>query len=230
MLRLAHEGGCRSLVATPHMFLPPYNVIEPQAVVEAFTRLTAALAEVGRRPEFAFLAEVTLYLGSENYLCTEFLAALETGRLIPLNKSRYLLVEFPRFLAFELAVSAAERILAAGFVPVLAHVERYDYFQKSPRRLAGFAEMGCVSQLDAATLLGARGRHQARFADELLRQDLIHVIASDAHDTHRRRPNLSQAHQHLREAGSAGHARLWMWENPVRILANRDLAGRSVRE
>lgn len=232
LLELAHAGGTRSLVATPHRFLPSFPTTPCAAVADTFAHLVAAFADLSLQPEFAYLAEMTLYLGSENYLCAEFLAALDSGQVIPLNDSRYLLVEFPQFMAFEMVLSAAKRILAAGYMPVLAHVERYEFFHKDPQRLAGLAAMGCVAQLNASTLLGGHGSHgshgprgerQARFAAALVRQNLIQIIASDTHDSRRRPPDLSRAHQHLEAAGFASQARRWMWENPARVLANQEL-------
>ena len=57
----------------------------------------------------------------------EFLAALETGQVISYNGGRYLLVELSPYLAFDAVAMGMERVLAAGFVPVLAHAERYDF-------------------------------------------------------------------------------------------------------
>ena len=223
MLRLAHAGGTRALVATPHCFLPPYNNFDPVVLSHSFHCLTEHLQELRRqdeKDEYAFLSEITLYPGAENYVSPEFFDALEKGNLISLNASRYVLIEFPPSLPFEVAFSAVERILQAGLFPVLAHVERYPFFQRGTKRLAGLLEMGCIAQLNASTLLGASGRGPAKLANKLLDMGLVHVIGSDAHGADVRRPDLGRAADALARKRPADRIALWLWENAARILDN----------
>ena len=58
----------------------------------------------------SFLGEMSLYLGSENLVSSEFLQALENREVLTLNGSRYILVEFPRFLSYHIVESALEKI------------------------------------------------------------------------------------------------------------------------
>lgn len=224
MLRLAHAGGTRDLVATPHCFLAPYDNTDPVVVAHSFNRLLEHLEKLrceDEGDEYAFLSEMTLYLGAENYISPEFIDALAKGTVISLNNSRYVLIEFPLSLPFEVALSAVERILQVGFFPVLAHVERYSFCQKGTQRLAGLVGMGCLAQVNAATLLGASGRRQARLAAKLLDQGLVQLIASDAHGAEARRPDLSRAAAALAKKQPSERIALWLWENAARILDNK---------
>lgn len=222
MLAMAHAGGTRGLVATPHCFLEPWNNTDPVVISNSFDRLTshvAGLAEAGGAEEE--LGEMQLYLGAENYVSPEFFEALEEERVVSLNASRYLLVEFPMFLPPHAALASAERILHAGYFPVLAHVERYPFFQRGPKRLAQFVEMGCVTQVNASTFLGAMGRGSVRLARKLLDANLVHLIASDGHGTSARRPDLSRAAEALAGRYSEESVNRWMWQNAARILEDK---------
>ncbi len=223
MLRLAHQGGTRVMVATPHMFLPPYNN-DPAAMTDAFADTVQQLHQRSEQPGLSFLAEMSLHLGAESYLSPEFLEALTHGKVLSMNSSFYLLVEFPAFLSVDMLTSAMERILTAGFVPILAHVERYPPFCQQPRRLQHFLQLGCVAQLNGASLLGLEGRAQRKVAYSLLSQGLVQVIASDAHDCRRRAPILDQVCRVARKNFPADDIRDWVVENPRRILANEVLA------
>ncbi len=223
MLEIAHRGGTRTLVATPHMFLPPYNN-ELIAVNHAFARTVKLLAERRSRPEFAFLGELTLHLGSENYLSPEFLKAVDAGRVVPLNDGSYILVEIPLFLSFAMLRLAVERISATGLVPVLAHVERYPVFQHRAGRLAELVGMGCISQLDGTSVAGAQGRRIRKTAFSLLRQDLVHVIASDAHSSRTRTPDLASTFELLRKSFNEHQIMTWMSRNPARLIGNKSLS------
>lgn len=224
MLRLAHAGGTRALVATPHCFLSPYEISDPTLLASSFQRLTEHLERlrggVDAAGEYAFLGEMALYLGAENYVSPELFVALEQGAVVTLNDSRYLLIEFPPFLSYEVAVSAVERILQAGLFPVLAHVERYGFFRKGTRRLAALQAAGCVAQVNASTVLGASGRGLARWAGKLLDRGLVQIIASDGHGVEARRPDLGRVAAALGRRQPAERIALWLRENGARILAD----------
>lgn len=227
MLRLAHAGGTRVMVATPHCFLPPYDNGEPAIVGNSFRRLVEHLESLGRLDEtgeYSFLDDLELRLGAENYVSPEFFDALASKSVVGIDSSRYLLVEFAPLLPWTSALAAIERIFQAGRVPVLAHVERYLFFRKRPKRLAELREMGCVAQLNAATLLGASGRGPARLASRLLGKGLIDVIASDGHGVDSRRPDLGRAAAALGKRHPEDRIALWLWENAARILEDKALA------
>ncbi len=223
MLRLAYRTGTRAMVATPHMFLPPFNNNDLAEIKHAFAETVQELGRWQSEPGWSFLRDMSLYLGAENYLSPEFLEALEHGRVLSVNQSFYLLVEFSEFLSFEMLISAVERILATGRVPILAHVERYPPFRESPRMLEHLCEMGCVAQLNGASVLRTKGRAQRKIALSFLRQGLVQVIASDAHEHRIRTPVLDQVFAALKKTFSEPDVIAWMFENPRRILANQSL-------
>ncbi len=220
MLHLAHQSGTRTLVATPHMFLPPFDLDAPETVRGAFDRMTAALDDWRRRPGLEFLGDLSLHLGAENNLCGEFLEALPARRVVSLNGGLYLLIEISPYFSPTMLGSAVERILSAGFFPVLAHVDRYPELLRHPTRVAQLVEMGLIVQLNASSLL-ARKITPAAFA--LLDNGLVHAIASDGHDAGRRAPDLRPAAEVLRQRFSGDQIATWMFENPLRILNNQSL-------
>lgn len=220
MLQIAHQRGTRLLAATPHMFLPPYNNNDVATVHQAFTDTAKELWRRSHLPEFAFLQDLSLHLGSENYLSPEFLEALEQRRVLTLHGSRYLLLEFPTYLSFEMLVNALDRIALAGLVPVLAHVERYTPFLERPSRLAELVRRGCVAQLNGSSLLPPAGRPRRKIAHTFLRQGLVQVIASDAHDGRVRTPDLGTVFRVLRDKFPEHWILAWMYDNPRRILNN----------
>ncbi len=223
MLRIAHQSGTRMLAATPHMFLPPYNNNDVVAVYDAFAETVRELWRRSHLPEFSFLQELSLHLGSENYLSPEFLEALEQRRVLTLHGSRYLLLEFPSYLSFEMLASAVDRIALAGLVPVLAHVERYTPFLERPGRLAELVRRGCVGQLNGSSLLRLAGRSRRKTALSFLRKGMVQVIASDAHDGRLRTPDLGSVYGVLREKFPHHRIQAWMHDNPNRILNNEVL-------
>ncbi|MCP4654629.1 MAG: hypothetical protein GY856_04325 [bacterium] len=217
MLRIAHAGGTRRVVATPHMYHPLFRS-DPVEVEALFAHTAAELERRSEDPAFAFLREMTVNLGSENFISAEFLVALSQGRVLPLNGGSCLLVEFSGLLSPDGMEAALTRILEHGLVPVIAHVERYVPFSKSRKRMTRLRDMGCLMQINGSSLLGRAGRALRRVCLSLIKRDLVHLIASDGHGAECRTPDLREAFEFLKKKVPEERLAELMSENPTRIL------------
>jgi protein-tyrosine phosphatase len=223
MLRRAHTNGTRELVATPHMFLDLFDNFDPQAVKESFGQTKAELEKRSALPEFDFLSEMSLYPGAENFICREFLDALESRRVLTLNDSRYILVEAPPYLSVIQMRYAVDRVLASNLRPVIAHPERYLAFQDRPKRMVEFIEKGCVIQVNGGSLLGIYGRKARKTAWSLLKNDLVHIVASDSHGSSARPHDLGSVCSALKGTFGRSKLKLWLSVNPGSIVRNGPL-------
>ncbi len=223
MLRVAYEAGSRRLVATPHMFLDGYEKNDILLVNDRFAAMIAALKECSERPEFAFIREMRLSLGSENYASIEFLDALARGCVVPINGGRYLLVEFSPFLPLNKIEMILQRVLQSGYFPVIAHTERVTAVQEKPARLQDLAAMGCLFQVNGDSFLDSANPRLRKTSLTLAKEGFIHVIASDGHRPVRRPPTLSAASQKLQQKFSLQAAQTWLQENPARIVDNLEI-------
>lgn len=223
-LKMAHTGGTRRLVATPHMFSPLFDTPGAAAIRSAHRRLLEELAAASERPEHAFLRELRLDLGAENHLSPELLESARGGDLLTLNGSRYLLIELPFYSSRDVARTATSTLLDRGFVPVLAHVERYPFLVDSPAALDPFLASGCVAQINGSSLLPGAGRGLRRDARNLLRSGSIQAVASDGHGPGRRHPDLGPVFRELTSRFSPGEAERWLHDNPLALVENRSLA------
>ena len=143
---------------------------------------------------------------------------------MPFDNSRYVLVE----LGFSSYPLYTEQVLfelqVHGFVPILAHPERYHAVQEDPNLLGGLVEKGVLCQLTAASLMGEWGSRARETAFTLLEHSMAHLIASDAHSPSRRPPVLSPA---VREAGrrvGEERAQAMVTTVPGSILEDREMA------
>ncbi len=223
LLRVAHRAGTRRIVATPHMFSPNVPTGDAATLRGALEQLAGELRELSLREEHAFLREIEIFPGSENYVSPEFFTAFEQADVLTLNDSRYVLVEFSPFLAAPVVESALQRILGGGMVPVVAHVERYPTFEDQPERLAHLVEMGCILQINAQSLLLSRWSPSRKVCWSLLERGLAQIIASDTHDPNRRSPRMDDAFRRLSRKFPEERIRAWMWHNPSAILEDRPL-------
>src|SRR5207237_6562547 len=104
--------------------------------------------------------------------------------------SRYLLLELWNTEWLPDTERAIFELRASGFVPMLAHPERYRAIQKDAKRLATLRQQGVLAQLTAGSLIGMQGNTALRCAEMLLKKGLISCISSDAHGQRRRSPGV----------------------------------------
>jgi protein-tyrosine phosphatase len=223
MLQKVHANGTREMVATPHMFLDLFDNFDPQAVKESFGKTIAVLEKQHQLPEYNFLSDMTFYPGAENFICREFLDALEARRVLTINDSRYILVEAPPYLSVIQMRYAVDRVFAANLRPVIAHPERYLAFQDRPKRIAEFVEKGCVVQVNGGSLLGIYGRKAKKASWKLLKNDLVHIVASDNHGSAAKPHDLGTVYTALRGTFRKSKLKLWLSVNPGSIVRNGPL-------
>lgn len=181
MARAAVADGIAALAATPHA--GPHR---PQPnLAERVAELQAALD--------AHEIALRLLVGAEIALSPDVTARLSDRTLPTLAGSRYALVELPFNLLPPNVDQTLYEMQLAGFTPVMAHVERYRFVHGSPERLAEWAERGVILQLNAGSLRGDFGSSPRRVAEEVVGNDWPAILASDAHDSRRRKPQLAFA-------------------------------------
>lgn len=167
--------------------------------------------------------EIQLELGLEIYLVPGTAAELKAGRVWPLASSKYVLVELP----YQPWPTYTERSLfdlqLAGYIPILAHPERYTAIQADPNLMYRLAEKGVLAQVTAGALLGDHGSNTRKTAETLVSCNMVQFISSDTHGVtpRKRPPNLTGAVQAAEKLIDPGIARAMVEDNPAAVLANR---------
>lgn len=216
MARLAAADGITTVTATPHLFAR--RVVEMSRLNPA-ERIVAAAAELRTRLREAGIP-LEVAVGCEAPLCPEMLLLLKEGRLLTLNnQGRYLCLEMPDTAIPPATEEVCFELLVQGLTPILSHPERHPLFQERPERLAGLLKLGCLAQITAGSITGDFGWRVSRFTKKLLKEGLVTVVASDAHDTHWRPPQLSPALATLRRWLGEAQAQALVLDNPRKILA-----------
>ncbi len=216
MCRAAADGGTRTVLATPHR----KDVTEESSV----SHLRRLIAEANALNAANGVA-LTLALGMENHLSPDLPDEIAAGRALPMNASRYILIEMPFFGAPSWVEPTLDAVRRMGLTPVLAHPERIEAFQRDADMLARFIERGMLSQITAGSLVGAWGAEVERFTRDLLRRRMAHVMASDTHAAEgRRSPNLTYGVDAAASIVGRAAARRMVTDAPLAILEDRPLA------
>jgi protein-tyrosine phosphatase len=214
-LRAAQAGGTRAIVATPHQHPGRY----PNAA--ATLRAAHALLLAARDATGEELPEVLL--GAEVHLDHDLPERVEAEELLTLAGGPYLLLELPDQFAWPHVEDTIWRLRLSGRVPVIAHPERCGPVLREPARLRRLVELGCLVQVTGSSVAGVFGGPCRAQTEAFLRQGLVHVVASDAHDLRRRTPDLAAARQAVTTLlGGEAAARLFE-EHPRALMEGRPL-------
>src|SRR5216684_716312 len=181
LARVLVQEGIHTAIATPH-----YNdEFLLRSATEIQERVNQLQQELDRHN-----IPLRLFAGHEALIKPGLVEDIQAGRLATLNGSRYHLLE----LWNNSWVPETERVIfelrAAGIVPVIAHPERYRVIQQDVERLYVLVRRGVLTQLTASSLVGQWGKTVRRCAQALLKKNLIHCIASDAHGLYKRPPSI----------------------------------------
>ncbi len=211
MAAYAAQEGTEGIVATPHTNVTHgYRNYWDERLLEKLNRLQEQL-DILRIP-------LRLYVGQEIYLTDDVLSLLRAGRLVSLNRSRYILSEFSFRESPARMTELLAPLLSAGYIPVIAHPERYACVQEDWRICAMYRELGCAVQLNKGSIAGAFGQAAAHAARRILAAGLCDLVASDGHGVYRRRPELRSIHEWISTRFSIDYADHLTRINPGRIL------------
>lgn len=211
MCRMAAADGITHLVATPHCnysysFDPEKNR----------TKLAEIQAEVGD--------SIKLLLGCDFHLSYDNIRKLiEAREIFTVNGTEYVLVEFGEQFIPEQLDHVFYEIQCEGLKPILTHPERNSVFQRKPGLLYHWVMRGCLVQATAKSYTGGFGRTPMHYAEKWLSRNLIHFFASDAHDTRRRPPILSECYRKVEKARGKEIADLLLIRNPEAVINGRPL-------
>lgn len=158
---------------------------------------------------------IDLILGAEVKLSREMLDESNIKELCYTN-SDYMLVELPMSYYREWIPDVLYNLKIKGITPVIAHVERYNYFLKNIDLLYDIISAGSIAQINADSVI-----HPNWFIKNLLKNNFVHIIATDSHSVDKRPPRLKQAMQIIEKKYGTDYAN-YLKENSNMIVQNKE--------
>jgi protein-tyrosine phosphatase len=215
-LRLARRDGVKVVVATPHMKPGVYDNRR-----ETILERVSLVREAARGDE---AEQVTLLPGAEVYFTADLPARAKAKQLMTVGDGgRYLLLELPYQQIPMQVEDTIFQLRLLGLIPLMAHPERVAYYLEDIERVAASVRLGALTQVTASSFTGRFGDKARDFARAMLRRNLIHVLASDAHDVRHRPPVLTEALRAVAAEVGESAARRMVEETPRAILDGREL-------
>jgi protein-tyrosine phosphatase len=217
MARMAVADGITTIVCTPH--------VTPGLYDNTAAAIAAAVAALSRR-----LAEqavpLSLAVGADVHIAPDLERKL--GRTVPtLAGSRYFLFEPPHHVMPPRLDALVMGLLSSGFVPVLTHPERLTWLEGHYDLVRRLSAAGMPIQITAGSVTGAFGRQPRYWAERLLDEGLVDILATDAHNVGARPPRLAEARDAVAARLGEAEAHAMTSLRPAAILADEPLPPRA---
>lgn len=212
MCRIAVNDGIKKIIATPHV-QNGMDDSDANKVLEKIRMLNQLLKQEG--------LDLVIFPGAEVHLNDRLFDTdiLRGSSILTINDGKkYILLEFP----FQWIPPETEQIIfklkSMGFTPILPHLERNHRIQRNPHMVVRYVEMGAILQVTAQSITGDFDAVPLKCVLWMLKNNLVHVIASDAHSPIARPPILSRAVKVVSEMLGEEAAKKMVLEHPRMIL------------
>ena len=209
LLQKEYQDGVTEIILTPHfrrgMFETPQDVIEKQ------------FAKVQRMVQRSRTG-MKVYLGCEYHMHPQMVQDLNEGRRPTMAGSRYVLLEFSSLHSYAQIRNQVYVLAASGYVPIIAHVERYPCLLKRPVLIRELCELGAKIQLTSDSVLGEEGWRIRQFCRLLLKEHCVDYIATDAHNMRERSPQLQKCARYIESKFGEKYAEKIFIRNPRKII------------
>ena len=211
MGRMAVADGIVVVACTPHITPGVYDnrAEDIRKSVEAFQlRL--------------FESHIPLHVvsGCDGHMRPDFVTALNSGEVLTINRSRYVLFEPPHTVAPPRLEDLLFSIMASGYVPILTHPERLKWIETHFALIQRLSMAGVWMQLTAGSLTGRFGKRPQYWAEKMLGLGMVHILATDAHNLTTRPPLLAKAFAIARTAIGPDAANHLVVTRPIHIVDN----------
>ena len=186
MLKEAKEQNIETMILTPHYRKGMFKHLN-EIIQENFIDLKVVAKEIG----------IDIYLGTEFHVNSSIVEYLRRGRCRTLADTEYVLAEYGYDTEFTYIKSTTQELLLNGYIPIIAHAERYGCLREEMERVELLRDMGAMIQVNADTILGLEGFFAKNTVKKLLKKKLVDFVASDCHGSDTRVNHLGKCRDYL---------------------------------
>ncbi len=168
-------SGYKKLITTPHIMWDMYKNTRGD-ILQRFDVLKEKIKEKG--------IEIELGVGAEYYLDDYVKELLKKKEPLLTISNNLVLVEFSlasepidlREILFEMQMQ--------GYLPVIAHPERYVYYERNKSFFEELKSSGLLFQLNILSLAGFYGKSAQEMANYFIKNNFYELAGTDLHNQH----------------------------------------------
>lgn len=211
MLQIAVSEHIMTIIATPHYICGRHNP-DPGFLGELKDRVQELARSINK--------DLKVYLGNEIYYSDSVIGDLKKGKALTLAGSRYVLVEFSPEERFNAIYHGIGELIRHGYMPILAHTERYVCLYRNNNLISELVKAGCYIQINCRSVMGGRFSRKAAYIRWLVDEGLVHFLGSDSHRDDIRPPIMETAVRQLVKRCDTEKVGRIIYENPLKVIEN----------
>jgi tyrosine-protein phosphatase YwqE len=171
LLAKFEQLGYRKVVTTPHI-LNDVHPNTPKIILDGLKDVQLEIKRLGMKIEIESAAE---------YYCDEsFLPIIERNEILSFG-SNFVLMEFGFLSPSQYEAQALFNLQVAGYVPVIAHYERYPYYFGDFKKVDALRERNIQIQVNLNSLTGHYGPGVKKMAEQLIKNKQVDFLGTDCH-------------------------------------------------
>lgn len=214
MLKEAEKAGFTDVIATSHYIENHYEVDGTQRQ-KSVDELNEKLRDDN--------INIKVHCGSEIYVSQNMIELIKNGKANSLANTKYVLFELPMNNNIMYLNEIIFELQSSGFIPVIAHPERYLYVKNNPKILIELINKGVLFQSNYGSIIGKYGNTAKTTLKKLLQFNMIHFLGTDAHRTNSIYTDINTAIEELRKIISEEKINELTIKNPKHLLNNEDI-------
>ena len=217
MARVAVDDGIKVTACTPHIY--------PGLYENSGHAIAVAVADFREAVKRAGIA-LDLTVGADIQIVPELLAGLRRGTHPTLHGSRYFLFEPPHHTVPARFADSIYDTVAAGYTPIITHPERLTWLDDDHYQwFVDAVGDGAWIQVTAGAVTGDFGRRARYWAERMLDDGIVHILATDSHDPVHRPPVLSTGRDAAARWVGNDEAQRLVAERPQAVLDDQPASG-----
>ncbi|MGN0384007.1 MAG: tyrosine-protein phosphatase [Eubacterium sp.] len=211
MAQTAVQSGVTAIAVTPHSY----------ADEDYFADIYEKVIKQFENELYNNNIDLKIYPSMEILACTDMIKLLDEGIFKTINNTEYVLVEFDFDEGMWMIKNYISDLIDAGYRPIIAHPERYKVLQRNFNFIYELIMKGCLMQLNKGSVFGRFGMRSQQMAWAMLENEMVHIIASDAHTSKVRTTDMSMIRNVLVNEFSEEYANLLLRDNPYKIVTGK---------
>lgn len=173
LLKMMKDTGFDNAIMTPHYIEgSEYCSYNP----EKLEKLAILRDEVEKHH-----IGINIYLGNEIFINDHIIEGIQEGKIYTLNNTKYLLFELPFHNQIIGLADIVYEMKIQGFIPILAHPERYSYFQNNYDLVDELKEEGLLFQCNYSSIIGHYGKEAEKLLKYMLKNHYVDYLGTDIH-------------------------------------------------
>jgi len=173
MVKRLKALGFRKIITTPHV-MTEYYKNNPTIINNGLQVLKSSLK--------AFEVDIEIQAAAEYYLDEVFMEKVEAEERLLTISDQYVLVETGFLNKPQMLLESLFTLELKGYVPILAHPERYIYLHSDTTLLRQLIDRNVLFQCNLLSFTGYYGKSVKKFAERLVDAQQVMLVGTDAHN------------------------------------------------